>query len=112
MYDRFSFGAIFLRCKEEANEDGGGAGERADLVALVGWVPMKNWMSRRVKGMKTVSVPPAQYFPGRRRKKKKIQERSAIALPLGELPWAIESIQWRMETGRGHTLPGGGSSFV
>ena len=82
------------------------------LVAWVGWVPMKNWMLRRVKGVENVSIPPAQYSPGRRRKKKAIQSRSAIALPLGELPWAIESMPWRMETWRGSTLPGGGYYFV
>ena len=70
------------------------------VVAWVGWVPTKNWISRSVKGMETVSVPPAQYLPGQRRKKKAIQERSAIDFPLVKLPWEIESMQWRMETGR------------
>ena len=43
------------------------------VVAWVGgWVTKKNWISRRVKGVDTVSAPPAQYFPGRRRKKKAI----------------------------------------
>ena len=69
-------------------------------------------MSRRVKGVETVSVPPVQYSPGRRRKNKAIQARSEISLPLGELPWAIESMQWRMETGRGRTIPGGILFFV
>ena len=59
-----------------------------------------------------MSVPPVQYSPGQRRKKKAIQARSAIYLPLGELPWAIESMQWRMETGRGSNITGGGSSSV
>ena len=55
------------------------------LVAWVSWFPTNNWMSRRVKGVETVYVPPAQYYPGRRRKKNAIQARSAITLPLGEL---------------------------
>ena len=76
------------------------------VVAWYGWVHTKNWMSRRVKGVETVSVPPAQYSPGQRRKKKEIKASSAIAFPLGDPPWVIESMQWRMETGRGHTLPG------
>ena len=86
--------------------------EGESLVAWVSWVPTNNWMSRRVKGVETVSVPPAQYYPGRRRKKNAIQARSAITLPLGEPLWATESMQWRMETGRGRNLPGGGSYFV
>ena len=32
------------------------------VVAWKGWLPTKNWMSRRVKGVVTVSVPPEQYF--------------------------------------------------
>ena len=83
--------------------------EGEDMVA---WDPTKNWILQMVKGVETVSVPPAQYSPGWRRKRKAIQARSAIALPLGELPWAMESIKWRMETRRGRTRPGGGSSFV
>ena len=82
------------------------------LVDWVGWAPTKNWMSRRVKGVETVSVPPAQYSPVRSRKKNEIQARSAIAIPLGDPPWATESMQWRVETGRGRTLPGGVYSFV
>ena len=69
-------------------------------------------MSGRVKGMETVSIPPTQYSPGRRRKKKSIQDRSMITLPIGELPWEIESMQCRMETGRGRNILGGGSSLV
>ena len=59
------------------------------VVAWVGWVPTKNWMSRRVKGVEAVSVPLVQYLPSRRRKKKAIQARSAISFPLGDLPWDI-----------------------
>ena len=66
------------------------------LVAWVGLVPTKNWMSRMVKGVETMSVPPAQYSPGQRRKKKSIQVRSEIALPLGKVPWEIDSMQWRL----------------
>ena len=58
--------------------------------------------------METVSVPPAQYYPGQRRKKNEIQARSAISPPLGEPLWATESMQWRMEKGRGLNLPGEG----
>ena len=31
------------------------------VVAWKGWLPTKNWMLRRVKGVVTVSVPLAQY---------------------------------------------------
>ena len=86
--------------------------EAEAVVACVGWVPTKNWISRRVKGVETVSVPLVQYSPGWRRKKKAIQASSAIYFPLGKMTWAIESMQWRMETGRGSTLLGGGSYFV
>ena len=40
------------------------------VVAWVAWVTTKNWMSQKVKWVEIVSVPPAQYLPGRRRKKK------------------------------------------
>ena len=49
------------------------------VVAWKGWLPTKNWMSRRLKGVVTVLVPPVQYSLGRSRKKKAIQARSAIA---------------------------------
>ena len=80
------------------------------VVAWKGWVPTKNWMSRRAKGVVTVSVPPAQYSPGQSRKKKATQARSAIAWYWGEPLLAAESMQWSMETWRGSTLPGEGSS--
>ena len=86
--------------------------EREAVVAWVGWVPTKNWMSQRVKGVENLSVPPAQYSPGRRRNNNSIQERLAIAWSLGEPPLATESIQWSMETGRGRNLPRGGISSV
>ena len=82
------------------------------VVAWVGWYPTKNWMLCRLKGVETVSVLPAQYSPGQRRKKKAIQVRSAIALSLRELLLATESMQWRMEIGRGRTLPGSVSYFL
>ena len=83
-----------------------------DVVAWKGWLPTKNWMSCRLKGVVTVSVLPAQYFPGWSRKKKAIQPRSAIAWSCGEPLLADESMQWRMETGRGRNLLGEGSSFA
>ena len=82
------------------------------VLAWVGWLPTKNCMSRRLKGVVTVSVPPAQYSLGRSRKKKSIQARSAIAWSRGEPLLAAESMQWRMETGRGRTLPGEVSYFT
>ena len=63
-------------------------------------------MSYRLKGVEMVSVPLLQYSLGRRREKKVIQARSAIALSLGEPMLSTESVQWRMETGRGWNLPG------
>ena len=57
--------------------------------------------------LENVSVTPVQYSPGRRIKKKAIQVRSAMDFPLGDLHWAIESMQWRIETRRKHTIPGG-----
>ena len=50
-------------------------------------------MSRRLKGVETVSVLLVQYSPDQRRKKKAIQARSAIALSLGEPLLATESMQ-------------------
>ena len=66
------------------------------VVAGLGWVSMNNWMSRRVKGFETVSVPPVQYSPGRSRKKNAIQTRLDIARYLGEPPWATESMKRSM----------------
>ena len=78
------------------------------MVAGVVWFSTKNWMSRRVNGVEMVSVPPAQYSPGQMSKKNTIQVMSSIAWSLGELPWATESMQWIMETGRGRTFLVGG----
>ena len=80
------------------------------VVAWKGWVPTKNWMLRRSKGVVTVSVPPAQYSIRRSRKKKAIQARSAMAWSRGEPLLAVASMQWMMETGRGLNLWGEGSS--
>ena len=80
------------------------------VVACKRWVPTKKWMSRRMKGVVTMLVPPAQYSPVQIRKKKAIQARYAIAWYWGEPLLAAESMQWRMETGRCRTLPGEGSS--
>ena len=63
------------------------------VVDWKGWVPTKNWMLRRVKDVVTVSVPLAQYFPGRSRKKKAIQARYEIAWYRGEPLLAAESVQ-------------------
>ena len=49
------------------------------VVAGLGWVPTNNWISSRVKGVETVSVPLVQQLPGRRRKKNAIQSRSVVA---------------------------------
>ena len=82
------------------------------VLAWNSWVTTKIWMSRRIKRVETVSVPPAQYLPGRRRKKKAMQARSEFDFSLGKPLWEIESMQWGMDTGIGRTLPGGGSSFL
>ena len=82
------------------------------VVSGVGWVPMNNWMSPRVKGADMVSVMLEQYLPGRSRKKNAIQTRSSIAWSLGDPPWETEFMQGRIETGRERTLPGGLYSFV
>ena len=81
------------------------------VVAWTGWFPRKNWMSHKLKGVVMVSVPPAQYSMGWSRKKKAIQARSAIAWSCAEPLLSAESMQWRVETGRGRTLPGEGSYF-
>ena len=82
------------------------------VLAWVGWLPTKNCMSRRLKGAVTVSVPPTQYSPGRRKKKKVTQARSAIAWSCEDPLLAAESMQWWIETGRGRILPGEGSFFA
>ena len=76
------------------------------VVAWKGCVPTNNWMSWRAKGVVTVLVPLAQYSPGQSSKNKAIQARSAMAWSRGEPFLAVASMQWRMEMGRGRTLPG------
>ena len=49
------------------------------VLAWVGWLPTKNCMSRGLKGGVTVLVLPAQYSPGRSRKKKAIQAKDLLS---------------------------------
>ena len=76
------------------------------VVDWKGWLPTKNCMYRRLKGVVMMMVPPAQYSPSRSGKNKAIQARSAISWSHGEPLLADELMQWRMEKGRGRTLPG------
>ena len=62
------------------------------MVAWEGWLPMKNCISRRLKGVVTVSVMLAQYSPGLSKNKKAIQARSEIAWSCGEPLLAAESM--------------------
>ena len=62
------------------------------MVTGIRWVPTKNWMSCRVKGVETASVPPVQYSPGWIRKKNVIKERLVIAWYQGKTPWATDSM--------------------
>ena len=112
MSDGLPFDAIFCVVKRRLTKVAAAQVAAESVVAWKGWLPTKNWMSRRLKGVVTVSVPPAHYSPGRSRKKKAIQARSAISWSCGKTLLAAESMQWRMETGKGHTLPGEGSSFA
>ena len=63
------------------------------VVAWKGWLPTKNWMLRKVKGVVKVLAPPAQYSLGRSRKKKAILARSAIVWYWGEPLLVAESMQ-------------------
>ena len=65
---------------------------------------MNNWMSLILKGCWAVLVPPLQYPPGRRRRKKANQVRSLIVIFLEVVPWAVVSKYWMTLTGRGRTL--------
>ena len=55
---------------------------------------------------------PAQYYLGWRRKKKAIYVRSEMAWSLRDLTYMKESMQWKMEIGRGRNRPGGGYYFL
>ena len=46
-------------------------------------------------------VPPWNYLPGLRSKKKSIQVRYAIACCLGFTLWSVEWRKWRIEMGSG-----------
>ena len=65
---------------------------------------MMNRMSLGLKGYWVVSVPPLQYLPGRRSKKKATQVRLLIEIFIEVVPWAEVSKDWMTLTGRGHTL--------
>ena len=65
---------------------------------------MMNWMSLRLKGYWAVFVPPLQYLPGRRSKKKATQVRLLIEIFIEVVPWAAVSKDWITLTGGGHTL--------
>ena len=106
--DGSPFDAIFYVVKRRLTNVAAAQVASEAVVAWKGWLPTNKCMSRRVKGVVTVLVPPAQYSLGRSRKKKAIQARSAIAWSRGEPLLAAESMQWRMETGRGRNLPGEG----
>ena len=58
-----------------------------------------------------VLVPPLQYSPGWRRKKKAIQVRSLIAIFLEVVPRAVVPKAWMTLTARGLTLVEVESSF-
>ena len=49
------------------------------VVAWEGWLPTKNCMPRRLKGVVMVLVPSVQYFPGESRKKKAIQAKDLLS---------------------------------
>ena len=68
-------------------------------------------MSLRLKGFWAVAVPPLQYLPERRRKKKVTQVRSLIEIFLEVFPWAAVSKAWMALRGRVRTLVEGESSF-
>ena len=70
--DILSFDTIFCVVKRRTMKVAAAQVEGEAVVAWVGWVPTKNWISRRVKGVETVSVPPSQYSPGRMRNNKAI----------------------------------------
>ena len=61
-------------------------------------------MSLRLKGCWEVVVPPLQYLPGRRRKKKATQVRLMIVMFLEVVPWAEVSKAWMDLIGRVRTL--------
>ena len=62
----------------------------------------------RRKGVETVFVTPWKYSPGYNKKKKYIQDRSAMACCIVVVTWAVESIKWRMYIGMGRTREGAG----
>ena len=65
---------------------------------------MKNWMSLSLSGWWVVYVPPLQYSPGQREKKKATQVRFPMAMFLGVVPQEAVSKAWITLTGRGRTL--------
>ena len=72
---------------------------------------MDNWMSLILKGCWAVLVPPLQYLPGRRRKKKANQVRSLILIFLEVVPWVVVSKDWMTLTRGGRNLAEGESYF-
>ena len=68
---------------------------------------MKNYISLILKGCWAVSVPPLQYSPGRRSKKKETQVRSLMMMFLVVVHWAAVLKSCITLTRRGRTLFGG-----
>ena len=62
--DRFSFDAIFLHRKEEANEGGGGAGGGGSFGGLGGFIYHKELNVAQVEGGGDVVCPAGAVFPG------------------------------------------------
>ena len=110
--DRLPFDAILLRRKEEANKGGGGAGGGGSCGGLGGLTTHEELYVAQVERGRDGVGHAGAVFPESRRKKKAIQARSAISWSLGEPLLATASMRWSMETGRGQTLPGAGSSFA
>mmetsp|Transcript_42841 Transcript_42841/g.130289 ORF Transcript_42841/g.130289 Transcript_42841/m.130289 type:complete len:298 (-) Transcript_42841:579-1472(-) len=79
--------------------------------AEIGRGPKKNWILRILKGVASVSDPPRQYSPGRIKKKKAVQARSAMTCCFGVLERSWASSACRTAIRSGLNLSGAGSCW-
>ena len=82
--------------------------EVSALIYEFGCFPMNHWMSWRMKGVDTMSVPPASYSPSLGRKNSTTHARLDMDWYLAGTPWAAYSLQCIMYIEVGWTWPVGG----
>ena len=82
------------------------------VVSEFGLASKNYWISLSWKRVDTVSIPPFQYLPGRRRNNNTIQVMWVTACCNLVIPWLVLLKVWRMYILRGWNLYSRGSSLL